>query len=144
MSTPDEQDLASLRAFLAERDAACPSCGYNLRGLPSPACPECNQALRLQVGLVEPRLGHFIAGLVGLAMGFGFCLIVGSWGIAEAPRAVMLLPLAIGVAVLGPSLLLWIRARAKFRRASRTSRTTLVIAAYVVPAMLVWWFLSLT
>lgn len=142
MSTPDELDLAALRAFLNERDVACPSCGYNLRGLQSPACPECNQALRLQVGLAEPRLGHFIAGLVGLAMGFGFCFIVGLWGLFEAPRATMLIPLAAGVIVLGPSLLVWVRGRGKLRRASEAARTTMVIAAYAISAIFVSWFLA--
>ncbi len=142
MSTPDEHDLAALRAFLAERDSACPSCGYNLRGLQSPACPECNQALKLQVGLAEPRLGHFIAGLVGLAMGFGFCLIVGLWGLFEAPRATMLIPLAAGVIVIGLSLLAWVCWRGKLRRASDGARTTMVIAAYVLSAVFVSWFLA--
>ncbi|MFO0835357.1 MAG: hypothetical protein U0638_10320 [Phycisphaerales bacterium] len=142
MSTSDEHDLASLRAYLAERDVACPSCGYNLRGLQSPACPECNQALKLQVGLVEPRLGQFLTGLIGLTMGFGFCFIVGLWGLVKAPRATILVPLAAGVLVLTPSLWLWIRARAGFRRASDTARTWLVIAAYVLSAIFVSWFLS--
>lgn len=142
MPTPDEHDLAALRAFLGERDVSCPSCGYNLRGLQSPACPECNQALKLQVGLVEPRLGHFIAGLVGLAMGFGFCFIVGLWGLFEAPRVAMLIPLAAGVLVLGLALLAWVRGRGKLRRASDTARTTMVIAAYVLSAMFVSWFLA--
>ena len=142
MSTPDEHDLAALRAFLAERDSACPSCGYNLRGLQSPACPECNQSLKLQVGLAEPRLGHFIAGLVGLAMGFGFCLIVGAWGLFEAPQAAMLVPLGAGVIVLGPALLIWVRWRGKLRRATDAARTTTVIAAYVLSAVFVSWFLA--
>lgn len=142
MSRPDELDLAALRAFLSERDVACPSCGYNLRGLQSPVCPECNQALKLQVGLAEPRLGHFIAGLVGLAMGFGFCFIVGLWGLFEAPRWNMLIPLAAGVLALGPALLAWVCGRSRLRRASDTARTTMVIAAYVLSAIFVSWFLA--
>lgn len=144
MSTPDEHDLAALRAYLAERDVACPSCGYNLRGLQSPACPECNQALKLQVGLAEPRIGHFIAGLVGLAMGFGFCFIVGLWGLFAAPRTTMLIPLGAGVVVLGASLWLWVRARGRLRRASDGARTGFVIAAYVLSAVFVSWFLAHT
>lgn len=37
-----------LRDFLADRDAPCPSCTYNLRGLSGPACPECGRALVLE------------------------------------------------------------------------------------------------
>jgi hypothetical protein len=63
---------AQLRTFLADTDAPCPSCDYNLRGLTTDACPECNQRLTLRVGLAEPRQRAFIAALVGLAMGAGF------------------------------------------------------------------------
>jgi hypothetical protein len=38
-----------LREYVAERDVACPSCGYNLRGLESSTCPECGCGLRLEV-----------------------------------------------------------------------------------------------
>jgi hypothetical protein len=43
-----------LPLFLASRDAACPACGYNLRGLREARCPECGEAIALRVGLVEP------------------------------------------------------------------------------------------
>lgn len=36
-----------LREYLAERDAACETCGYNLRGVTEVQCPEC--------GVVIPR-----------------------------------------------------------------------------------------
>ncbi len=38
-----------LREFLSHRDAMCPACGYNLRGLTGQACPECAAALTLDV-----------------------------------------------------------------------------------------------
>lgn len=38
-----------LRQFLADRDVPCAQCGFNLRGLGGPACPECGMALRLDV-----------------------------------------------------------------------------------------------
>jgi hypothetical protein len=60
-----------LHQFLGEHDAPCPACGYNLRGLTGAACPECNSALALRVGLVEPRLGAYVTGLVGWSMGLG-------------------------------------------------------------------------
>ncbi|MEM0913736.1 MAG: hypothetical protein AAGB29_03515 [Planctomycetota bacterium] len=37
-----EHDVA---AYLRDRDAACPRCGYNVRGLTQPRCPECGHAL---------------------------------------------------------------------------------------------------
>lgn len=55
--------------YLAENDARCPACGYGLRGLPQPRCPECAMMLDLervmrereiagphQVGFVEGEL----------------------------------------------------------------------------------------
>src|SRR5690242_20481338 len=43
-------DSATLRAFLAERDAPCPACGYNLRGIEEPLCPECGGTVELAIG----------------------------------------------------------------------------------------------
>lgn len=48
LSTSDETD--HLLAFLQDRDASCPNCGYNVRNLTKPICPECQEALLLKVG----------------------------------------------------------------------------------------------
>ena len=53
-------DVRLLTEFLATRSATCPLCGYNLRGLTSPRCPECGRRLRLSVGLTEPYLGAWV------------------------------------------------------------------------------------
>jgi hypothetical protein len=42
-------DDRGLRHYLAQYDAPCPGCGYNLRGLTGDTCPECGDALRLGV-----------------------------------------------------------------------------------------------
>lgn len=49
--TSDEQ---ALLGFLADHDAPCPACGYNLRKLSQPTCPECGLPLKLSVGSDEP------------------------------------------------------------------------------------------
>src|SRR5882724_12518749 len=67
-----EPTQVQLQAFLADSDAPCPSCDYNLRGLKGDICPECSQRLVLRVGLAEPRQRAFIAAVVGLAAGTGF------------------------------------------------------------------------
>ncbi len=46
---PDDGGL--LLAFLADRDVPCPMCGYNLRNLTRPQCPECRKDLALTVGV---------------------------------------------------------------------------------------------
>jgi hypothetical protein len=43
-----EADL--LCRYLAEHDAPCPVCRYNLRGCTSPTCPECGEPLALSLG----------------------------------------------------------------------------------------------
>ena len=43
----------SLVQFLATHDAPCPKCGYTLRSVESPTCPECG--LQLEVALLPNR-----------------------------------------------------------------------------------------
>ena len=52
--TPAQEMLID---FLREHDAACPLCGYNVRALTRPVCPECKQELTLTVGMEKGRLG---------------------------------------------------------------------------------------
>jgi len=67
-----------LLAYLRDRDAACPLCGYNLRALTLPRCPECGKALKLTVGLVEPFLKAWIACAAAtcLSAGTGVFIII--------------------------------------------------------------------
>jgi hypothetical protein len=60
------------RAGLAEdwacdRDVPCPRCGYNLRGLRTPRCPECGTVFRWQalLGVSCPRCGTSLRGVDG-------------------------------------------------------------------------------
>lgn len=46
-----------LRSLLAETTARCVGCGYALKGVPGPFCPECGRpitALDLELGRLEP------------------------------------------------------------------------------------------
>jgi hypothetical protein len=54
---------AMLLDFLREHDAACPVCGYNLRALARPTCPECGHELVLTVGTARLRLGWLLAAI---------------------------------------------------------------------------------
>jgi hypothetical protein len=71
--------MSDLIQFLATRDEPCPSCGYNLRGLTSQACPECGEALELRVNLVTPRLGTLVVALGGYwaTLGAAGALLIG-------------------------------------------------------------------
>lgn len=61
-----------LLEFLREHDADCPLCGYNLKTLTRPICPECGQELLLTVGTKPLRLGWL---MTSVAPGFfsGIC-----------------------------------------------------------------------
>lgn len=126
-NTPTSTEPSSLLpTYLATRDEPCPSCGYNLRALKTDRCPECNQQLVLRVGLAEPRMGAFITGLVGLAMGFGFCVIfASSYAICRLSEPYSigidwrhLWPTATGSFVLGTALLCWLCWRRTMNRMS--------------------------
>lgn len=56
---PDEQTL--LLWFLHERDVTCPRCGYNVRNLTQPVCPECREELALSVRTRGLRVMWFLA-----------------------------------------------------------------------------------
>lgn len=71
MTDPITSNSSSLRDYLASRDAPCPHCSYNLRGLTSDRCPECSQPLALQIALAEPRMGALLTCVLSLASAGG-------------------------------------------------------------------------
>lgn len=71
---PDEGEM--LLAFVRARDVACPLCGYNLRDLTRPTCPECRQALRLCVGAQKAPVGALLLAVApGFFSGIAACLL---------------------------------------------------------------------
>jgi hypothetical protein len=128
-------DEEMLLAFVHERDAECPACGYNVRSLVSPRCPECGRELRLTIGTLEPYLKPWITLVVVLcaAAGLGlFCflmLLKDGW-----PRLGNGRQLGFNMAFLFhmltmPIAVLAVLTRRRFMRLSRTTQwrlTTLV------------------
>lgn len=56
-----------LIGYLNGRDTPCPGCGYNLRGLKSMACPECDEPLTIRsikYARKDPRTASFVVGAV--------------------------------------------------------------------------------
>jgi hypothetical protein len=63
--------------FLREHEAPCPVCGYNLKSLTQPICPECGQELVLAVGATRLRLGWLLAALApGFFSGIAACFVL--------------------------------------------------------------------
>jgi hypothetical protein len=133
-----ETDSAFLRAYLAGRDAPCPNCDYNLRGLTGDRCPECGLELVLRVSLSEPKLGAFLTGLVGLSAGAGFSgLIFLYWllqtffirmGSSNEPR---LLTIMLGGLIIESAALLgWLKSRRRLRLMTSRSRWSLAYACW--------------
>ncbi len=128
-------DLDALREYLATRDAACPSCGYNLRGLTSDRCPECHQEIALRVSLVDPRVGLFLVGVVGWALGAGFSLLLLVYVLVTYPRIGGLpnnfvLTLLAGATIQGGVVLLLLLNNRRIRRWSIGLRTCLALVGY--------------
>ncbi len=124
----------------------CSSCGYNLRGLMSERCPECNEPLILKVGLTEPKLAEWMVGLVGVGMSTGFCLIVLLWGtVAHFRRGGVpideLLPLIVGVCLGAGLLLYWGRfGRRTLSRIGPNGRWPLVVGIVALGVPCILWF----
>jgi hypothetical protein len=73
------EDSGALIEFLADRDVACPNCGYSLHGLTGSSCPECNQGLVLGVAMSEPRMGVLmgtLAAVFGMGVAGGVFVLV--------------------------------------------------------------------
>jgi hypothetical protein len=147
--TEHDSRLEFLREFLAERDVPCPLCQYNLRALTGDTCPECGSEVSITVGLTEPRMAAFIAGVVGLASGVGFNTLMlvwlawmrlvdgrGSPGLDEA------WPLLVGLGVTSVALFVWLNRRKQIRQLRTGPRHILAIVCYVVSLALAMVFFS--
>jgi hypothetical protein len=80
---PVIDEEAHLLAWVRDRDVPCPVCGYNLRDLTQPVCPECRHDVHLTVGVLQPRLGWLFVALApaafsGIAAALLLIPIVGS------------------------------------------------------------------
>jgi hypothetical protein len=82
---PGELDL--LRAYLRDRDVACPACGHNLRGAAGFACPECGGRLDLHVVSLDVPHASWIACMLTFALPLGFfgtMFAAGAYGLVHS------------------------------------------------------------
>src|ERR1051325_7393112 len=68
-----------LPAFLADRDAPCPCCGYNLRGLNDTRCPECATALSLGIGCARQETVWDAVGRIAVILFCAYCGYTSIW-----------------------------------------------------------------
>lgn len=140
-------DAELLGLHLAARDTPCPACGYNLRGINSPLCPECAQPLLLRVGLVRSSTAAYLTALMPPVAvgGAGLCLALCCLAVTAykgqlppRPEQTFLLWCPLG---LGLALATWVfflsnaKGRHWFRRLTR-GRQRLVAAASCTVTML--------
>ena len=73
-----KSDEQALLEFLADRDMPCPACGYNLRMLNKPTCPECGLPIKLTVGsqVAFRRTWAIALCLSGMIAGVGMVFIL--------------------------------------------------------------------
>jgi hypothetical protein len=80
MTTADRQPAEGdklLLEYVRDRDAPCPLCGYNLRDLSTPTCPECREELSLTVGSRKPRFGWLLVTVTpGIFSGISAALLL--------------------------------------------------------------------
>lgn len=74
---PRDPPEGMLRAFLADNDAPCPVCGYNLRGVTLGLCPECQSPIELGVSSSSSYLGAWLLALLAFAMPLSFDILIG-------------------------------------------------------------------
>lgn len=74
-----------LLRFLADREAPCPVCRYNLRSITVPRCPECGVPLQLQVGAAGLRLLLLFAAFAPTLLILGIAAFFGVMGVLHGP-----------------------------------------------------------
>jgi len=119
-----------LTEFLEANDAACPVCGYGLRGLRTDLCPECGVPIRLGVHTPDTRLASWITAVVTLSMTTGFftvmllLVLIGSlfntWG--GGPPWSQFWPIVVGSPLGLASVATLVASRRRFRKAPAATR----------------------
>lgn len=128
-----------LQAYLEGVDAPCPVCGYNLRGLAAPRCPECNAPLSLGVTSENLSIGPWAVAVVAFAMGAGFDSVVSTLMtiglIAEPtlqwqPYAMYAILVSLALACLA-SIVVLVKRRRRWAFKTRAAQWRCAIACFV-------------
>ena len=151
---PDTGERETLRMFLADRDAACPECGYNVRGLTTDACPECHRRLRLEIARIpRPSRRRWRLMVVLAAVGFARSLMglwqtgtnsIFLWSTSVAPASLVTSCIFFTIyVVLGGLCLIALVQLPRTRHTDRALTTCDVLASRVIVITLLTWVVSL-
>ncbi len=144
-ASSEQDNVARLLDFLHGRDVPCPLCGYNLRDLTQPLCPECRHELLITVGVSKPRFLWFLLAMTpctfaGIAAGLTLIPVIleGLAGACPPPAILVTLVLLGLVSALGGLML--IRHRFAFLRQEPRRQRRLAVAVWMshVLALLAW------
>lgn len=91
MPTSNPADATAVIAWLDAHDEPCPVCGYDLRGLTEPLCPECGKPLTLSVTARDlHRISSWLIATGAITLGLGFdaasVIVVLSRAVVNAAR----------------------------------------------------------
>ncbi len=130
-------DAEMLLDCLGGRDAPCPRCGYNLRDLTAPVCPECREELSLTVGFRQPRIVWFLVTVTpGLFSGISsfFLLIpmIGQYFQGNPPAPWPILSCEAFGMLSGITALVLVKCRYAFLRQSQARQRTWAVVAWGV------------
>jgi hypothetical protein len=135
----DEQWLVE---FVADRDVACPACGYNLRQLTSARCPECGLNLRLTLRPADPvarawiTLTTLLCAAAGVGVLFALMLARRGWNRVITAERRHGIGAAVTLFFLStiPIAALMLPLRRRFQRMPRAVQWRIAIVAAVVVA----------
>ncbi len=137
---PSEAEL--LQAWLSSRDVPCPVCGYNLRGLEQPTCPECGETLTLTLTNHPTHLAGYTLGLIGLTLSVLLAALFSIVAFSEHPPTSIVSVFA--AAWLGGWALRWRRNRKAFGGLPRHKKQEQVVVCWIAAIVFFVMILSLT
>jgi hypothetical protein len=134
--TTEESARLWLIEYLRDRDVPCPLCGYNLRQLDSPRCPECGRDIRLSVNLAEPYLRGWITAVAALCasagVGIVMLIVVCQEGLPPANRHPLLCTAIYAFMASIPLAVTLVRARRAFLRLEQRLQALIASVAVVL------------
>jgi hypothetical protein len=139
----DEQWLVE---FVAEREVACPACGYNLRQLTSARCPECGLNLRLTLRPADPvarawiTLTSLLCGAAGVGVLFALMLARRGWDRVFAGRRHPAIGVALALFFMSmiPLAALSLPLRRSFQRIPPAAQWRIVVVTAVLVTVAFW------